>query len=220
MNKACNDAKCKSLELLSPILLKKDDKKSDTGDNFQIKAYTGEVVDRWWGRLAIDIEGVQARDNMPVLKNHHPDYIVGFTTQAYKDGSFFVDGKFSAVTDSAKEVKGLAEEGFPWQASIGVYPTKILSLEKDGTMDVNGKTVTGPAEIWVESVVEEVSFVPLGADSSTEVTTFSKVEEVKQPDMPADDQLTENKQFEALKTAEDFKIDIEIKKMKRNLCDD
>ena len=131
--------------------------------------------------ISIDVEGIKAKKQIPVLMNHNSSQIVGHSTKTYKDGSFFVSGQFSDVTDKAKEAKGLAQEGFPWQASIGVRPIKILSLEKDGKMDVNGKTLKGPAEVWLESEVFETSFVPLGADGNTSVSTFSKFTEQEAP---------------------------------------
>jgi len=173
------DAKCTGLTLDAPVQLAKDD---GTGNSFVIEAYTGEEVERWWGKLVIEVDGIRAKKQIPILLNHNSSKIVGYSKETYKDESFFVSGKFSEVTEEAQKVKGLAIEGFPWQASIGVRPIKILSIEKDGKMRVNGKNLKGPAEIWLESEVFETSFVPLGADSNTSVTTFSKFEEQAAPE--------------------------------------
>lgn len=174
-----SEAKCTGLSLIAPVQLSKDTDSDENG--FLIEAYTGEVVERWWGNLAINVDGIQAKKQIPILMNHDSSQIVGHSTKTYKDGSFFVTGKFSDVTDKAKEVKGLAQEGFPWQASIGVRPVAIMSLEKDGKAEVNGKTLKGPAEVWLESEVFETSFVPLGADGNTSVSTFSKFTEQQAP---------------------------------------
>jgi len=175
-----NDANCTGLSLIAPVQFAKDDEKS----GFLIEAYTGQTVERWWGMLAIDVDGIKAKKQIPVLMNHDSDKIVGYSTKTYKDGSFFVAGQFSEVTEKAKEVKGLAQEGFPWQASIGVRPLKILSIEKDGKTKVNNKILKGPAEVWLESEVFETSFVPMGADGNTSVSTFSKFEEAPQGAKP------------------------------------
>ncbi len=177
-----DNAKCTKLSWLAPVQLKKE---KDAGtkavsEDFLIEAYTGIPVERWWGTLAIDVSGIKAKNQIPILLNHDPGQIVGYSTKTYKDKSFFVSGLFSEITDDGKKVKGLADEGFPWQASIGVQPLKIMSIEKDAKEKVNGKTVKGPAEIWLESEVFETSFVPLGADGNTSVSTFSKFEEVEQ----------------------------------------
>ena len=175
------DAKCTGLKFEAPVMLAAQ-KKDKPGNNFEIEAYTGEVVERWWGSLAIAIDGIRAKDQIPVLLNHNPDQIVGYSTQTRKDGSFFVSGQFSQATSEAKKVQALALEGFPWQASIGVRPLVVVSLEKDGEMQVNGRTLKGPAEAWLESEVFETSFVPLGADANTSVATFSHFEEVSAPE--------------------------------------
>lgn len=179
---ALKDAKCTALSWAAPVALKQQNEEAVTG--FSIKAYTGEVVDRWWGKLAIALDGIKAKHKIPVLLSHSSSQIVGHSTKTYTDGAFFVDGKFSGVTDEAEKVKGLADEGFPWQASIGVRPVKIMSIEKGGTMKVNGKNLSGPAEVWLESQVKEVSFVALGADSKTSVATFSGFEKFEEQEAP------------------------------------
>lgn len=170
-------AKCTSLELSAPVLLAPDEK-----GGFEIEAYTGAAVDRWWGKLAVDVSGITAKQQIPVFRGHNSDAIVGWSQKTWKDGSFRVAGKFSGSTDAAKEAKALAAEGFPWQASIGVRPLKILSVEQGASAQVNGQDLEGPAEIWTESEVFEVSFVPLGADDKTSIATFSKFTEPPQSD--------------------------------------
>ena len=172
-----NDAKCKSLKFKAPVKLASD----ESGNGFLIEAYTGEVVERWWGSLAIDVNGINAKQQIPIFLNHSSDQIVGYSSRTYAENSFYVEGKFSGVTDEAKKTRALMEEGFPWQASIGVRPVVVMSLEKDGEMIVNGKTLNGPAEVWLESEVFETSFVPLGADSNTSVSRLSQFEEAEAP---------------------------------------
>ena len=172
-----SDAKCTGLELQAPVELAKEENSGD----FEINAYTGAIVDRWWGKLAIEVSGIKSKVQMPILLGHDTSKIVGYSISTKKDKCFRVIGKFSSVTDEAQRVKGLADEGFPWQASIGVRPIKILSLEDKADAMVNGTKLKGPAEIWLESEVVETSFVPLGADDSTGVSRFSKFEEVQAP---------------------------------------
>lgn len=172
------DARCTKLSINSPVEMLKKDQEKD-GD-FIITAYTGAVVDRWWGKLAIEVDGIEASDNMPIFRDHMRGKIVGYANKAWKDTSFFVSGYFSDATEHAKETRALADEGFPWQASIGVTPKKILSLEPGEKRKVNGKELEGPAEIWLESNVLETSFVPFGADGSTGVEVFSDFVEAEQ----------------------------------------
>lgn len=142
---------------------------------FEIMAYTGAEIDRWWGRLVIDLSGIRAEQKMPIFRHHIPTEIVGWSTESRtSDGGFAVRGVFSASTEASEETRALAAEGFPWQASIGVWPLRVHTLADGQTREVNGREVAGPMEIWLESEVKEVSFVPLGADANTKVTVFNE----------------------------------------------
>lgn len=169
-----SEARCTGLSMEAPVAFGQQERKEA---DFIIEAYTGAVVERWWGKLAVAVSGIKAKKNMPIFKGHNYSEIVGFSNDTWKDNSFFVSGKFSEITQTAQEVKGLAEEGFPWQASIGVRPSKILLLEKGSSQKVNGIKVDGPAEIWLESEVHETSFVPFGADGKTSISMLTKFEE-------------------------------------------
>ena len=122
-------ANCQSISLLSNIQfeqLKGENGESKTANHFHIEAFTGQVIDRWWGKLAIDIDGMKGKQKIPILLNHDVSQIVGYSEQTYKNNSFFVVGKFSGSTEQSKYVQALAGEGFPWQASIGVKPVKVM----------------------------------------------------------------------------------------------
>lgn len=144
---------------------------------FDLSAYTGAVVERFWGRLVIALDGITASQQMPVFLGHDQDRIVGYAQRAgNEDGAFRVRGVFSQSTDAAQEVMALAAEGFPWQASIGVSPRAIHELPTGAVMEVNGRQITGPIDVWTASEVFETSFVPLGADSTTSATVFERQE--------------------------------------------
>lgn len=138
-------------------------------NRFTLLGYSGAPV-VWRGyTFIIRLSGMRAKESFPVLHEHRRDKIVGYADGwGVDDTGFHVDGPFSDVTETAKEVFGLAKEGFPWQASIGVGAQKITSLERGKKEVVNGITVEGPIDIWEESIVSETSFVALGADDNTE----------------------------------------------------
>lgn len=165
------------LTLSSPVeLAAAEGDQADADRRFSILAYTGKLIDwGYWGRFIIDLSGLTlAKAKVPSLLNHNRNEIVGTIDQSNGDANgFYVAGKFSKTTDAAKEVLGLADEDFPWQASIGVQAKKIVQLAKDATMQVNGQTVTGPCDVWTESSVFEVSFCPFGADDDTAAVSMS-----------------------------------------------
>lgn len=141
---------------------------------FEIDAYTGATIDRFWGKLIVSIAGISAKQSMPIFKDHDRAEIVGYSTSSSKGSSFRVKGLFSKSTKAAQQVMALAAEGFPWQASIGVKPLRILELKEGASMLVNNQNITGPVSVWMESEVLETSFVPLGADGNTSAAVFSE----------------------------------------------
>jgi hypothetical protein len=146
------------------------------GKGFLITAYTGAVIDRgWFGKLVVATDGIKVNAKMPVLREHDRSRVVGYSTKAWKENSnLFLQGDFSVKSADGQEVRDLAEEGFPWQASIGVWPKKVKVLDSDKETElVNGQEVAGPAEIWLESYVREVSFCALGADDETAAITLA-----------------------------------------------
>lgn len=161
------------LSLSAPLELKGEaadgEKKS-----FMITAYTGKTIKSWFGSLIFDVKGMAAKAKIPILREHQRDRVVGFSTKSWKDNNyFFISGDFSESTQDGREVLKLGEEGFPWQASVGIWPQRVEVLEKKGKAVVNGQAVDGPAEIWRESLVGEVSFVSLGADDDTAAIVLS-----------------------------------------------
>ncbi|MFA4904466.1 MAG: hypothetical protein WC600_17165 [Desulfobaccales bacterium] len=171
-NLAWDDSKSQrsALNLSAPLCLTPSNPGESKGSGFMITAYTGAPVERFWGgQLIIATAGIRANAKMPILREHARDRIVGYSIKAWVEGSnFLLQGEFSSKTKDGQEVQALAEEGFPWQASIGVWPSKIKILESDKEKEmVNGQEIVGPAEIWLESYVREVSFCTIGADEET-----------------------------------------------------
>jgi hypothetical protein len=116
---------------------------------------------------------MSSKPTIPILREHERDRVVGYGSSESGITSFDVIGKFSKHTKDAIECAQLADEGYPWQASVGVRPCKVRVLSKNETAEVNGAMLSGPAEIWLKSEVGEVSFVSLGADNNTSISVFA-----------------------------------------------
>ncbi|MDX9788897.1 MAG: hypothetical protein RBT11_19125 [Desulfobacterales bacterium] len=142
---------------------------------FSVLAYTGKQIDTWFGAFVIDIKGIKTKAKVPILRSHDHGKIVGWSEKTAKDDAgLSLSGVFSDSTDAGKEVLALADEGFPWQASVGVRPLQIRQLGAKETMEVNGKVLSGPnVEVWTKSLVGEVSVVPWGADNDTSIALLS-----------------------------------------------
>lgn len=142
---------------------------------FQMTAYTGAAVDGgWFGKLIIDMNGMKiGSQKKPILRQHDPERIAGFSEAITKDGTLEISGTLSNATEAGQEVAKLADEGFPWQASVGIGINKTRTLAEGETATVNGVELSGPALIVTSSTLKESSFVPLGADGATSGVVLS-----------------------------------------------
>jgi len=181
-------------------------KAGDKAREFLITAYTGARISSWFGDIVVDISGIQTKEKMPILREHARDRVVGYG-DAWKEDNFYISGRFSQSTEDAREVMALADEGYPWQASISVRPTKVELLEdKKIKATVNGRELEGPLEIWRESKVGEVSFVSLGADDNTAAITMSEEKfSIETIDIFSEDTIQNFKKEEIIMNLDDLK---------------
>lgn len=152
---------------------------------FGILAYTGAVIPRWYGQVVIDLSGMRLDNRLPALRDHEPGRIVGVVdSHSVDEDGLRLRGTFSGVTADAREVLALADEGFCWQASIGVWAEAVEEVEPGASVRVNGRELAGPLTVWRKSHVREVSFVALGADENTAAVSLAAKEQMmeKMPD--------------------------------------
>ncbi|MFW5751598.1 MAG: hypothetical protein ACOCZK_08140 [Planctomycetota bacterium] len=139
---------------------------------FAMTAYTGGPmsVAGWEYPVIVDLAGMRVSAKArPILKDHNQSLIVGHTDAVLaEDGRLNVTGMISGAGRVAQEVVAAADNGFPWQASIGATVRKAVFVPARRQAEVNGRTVTGPVYIARSSTLGEISFVALGADDDTE----------------------------------------------------
>lgn len=136
--------------------------------------YTGKPLRHpWFGQVVIDMSSTAANDSTPVLLNHNPDKRVGKTGLSFDGGQLtMVDGEL-LNNDHAAEVAADSDDGFPWQMSMHVQPGSVEEIRAGTTAEVNGNTVHGPAVIWRNNFIREVSFTPTGVDYGTSAKALS-----------------------------------------------
>lgn len=136
---------------------------------FRMRAYTGQVLTfAWWGRLVFDISGMRLEQKFPILRQHDSLQPVGVGTTSYKaDGALWAEGDLLS-NSYGQEVQQLLEEGFPLQASVGIWPITVEEVASDKSVIVNGQSFKGPGMVLRESHVREISVVALGRDDKTE----------------------------------------------------
>lgn len=141
---------------------------------FKGNAYTGAVMEPggWYGRIVVDLAGVRVpKPQRPALRQHDHEQIVGHTTAVTVGAAGIeVEGVFSGQPEHTEKVTVPAANGFEWELSIGADPVRTEFLEAGEDTEVNGQTVVGPCTISRETVLGEISFVPLGADGDTSVS--------------------------------------------------
>lgn len=141
-------------------------------------AYTGGKlsVGAYYYPVVVDLAGMKvSAKSRPILRDHDPSQIVGHTDQIeINGGSIRVRGVVSASNEYAREVAESSANGFPWQASIGARPTKMIFVDKGETVEVNARKFAGPVYVARQSVLGEVSFVALGADDNTSASVAAK----------------------------------------------
>lgn len=160
--------------------------------------YTGAVVSRFYGDLIIDLSALEVPSRPLPLLYEHADP-VGFATFSVENGEIVANGQLLSGTEDADKVASYADQGYPWEMSVGVDLDAAL-LGEGLTAEVNGQTVEGPIWITTSARLREASFVVVGADAETSAevltrspTMFRKTKN-KESTMPT----TENPQTEAV----------------------
>lgn len=134
-------------------------------------AYNGGAVslNSLFYPVVFDLATLKKSDNVPLLFNHDLDAIVGHSTDINVNSIKGItgDGLISGTGDRAKEVIDNANNGFPWQMSVGIRGDKLLFYGSDETFTANGQTFSGPKYLARDALLREISFVPAGADDKT-----------------------------------------------------
>jgi len=149
---------------------------------FSMTAYTGGAM-RLPGYsypVVVDLSGMTVNtQSRPILMGHDHAQIVGHTERVdVAAKSIKVAGVISGIGDAARQVVELADNRFPWQASIGaavdVQPEYVAA---GSTVRVNGRSFAGPVYVARKTTLREVSFVALGADDHASATVAASLTE-------------------------------------------
>lgn len=161
------------------VPIRKDDKEEDE-DSLEITCYGGGILkDHWfWGDLAFDLEGMKCTQSVtPILEDHDTSKKIAFSKKpSIVEGALVIpsDSVTFLDTQDSLEFRTNAKKGFPYQASIRGFPTKIQRLMEKEEATVNGMTMKGPGTIWRNWEYKETSVCVFGFDSSTSSRVFSE----------------------------------------------
>jgi hypothetical protein len=142
---------------------------------FKMTAYTGTMMSSARDcplPLVIDLTGLEIpSQKIPVRFQHLAEYGVGHTTKVVlKETKVLAEGVISRETKYARDVVTAAQNGFPWQVSMGGPVQEYQYIAPDETVKVNGKMFKGACYVLRKMTLKEVSFVDIGADPNTSAT--------------------------------------------------
>lgn len=148
-------------------------------------AYTGAPIHQGFTSLPIvvDLAGLKTnrKPNLPILLDHDGKKPVGHSTEIKNSlNDLTVKGIISAVSEDAKNLIQASANGLPYEASIGAKVISYKELKSGQNKEVNGRIIKGPALIASKSVLKEISFVALGADSET-TAAIAATDEISTP---------------------------------------
>lgn len=148
---------------------------------FSIVANSGKPIpNHWfWGNLGIELAGIKAKRRVPILMDHDPAQRIGYSDARELDKrGLIMAGEFLKSSPLAAQVRGESLDGFPFEASVNLRPTKIERIPEGETAEVNGHQMAGPGHVFRKSELREVSFCALGADSNTSAAALSQQSDV------------------------------------------
>ncbi len=138
---------------------------------FSMVAYTGGPmkVAGFTHPVVVDLEGLSIdRQNIPIRLDHNPKQGVGHTDRVViENGQVVAEGLISRDTSWARDVTKSGQRGFPWQASIGADILEAEFVPNGQSIQVNGRTFSGPLYVIRKSILKEISFVDNAADTQT-----------------------------------------------------
>lgn len=139
-----------------------------------IVAYTGGLMAvPGWGPVAIDLTGLDATGQVPLLADHNATVsgVVGHGEAHVQGDRLIVAGVMSGTSEAARHIVEMTAGGFAFQASVGVEPVEHERMKPGEKVRVNGRTLSSARGFTLIKAgrLREVSITPLGADAGTSV---------------------------------------------------
>lgn len=139
-------------------------------------AYSGEpIVDHWyWERIIFDLDSLQIKGRIPALLEHRTSQRAGAINShsVSHEKGLEISGDLLS-NEFGTQVAQDSDDGFPWQMSVRIEPSKTEEIPADQSVFVNGKTYQGPITVFRGGRIREVSFCALGADDNTSAVAAS-----------------------------------------------
>ena len=141
----------------------------------QIMAYSGGLMTvPGWGPVAINLAGLDVAAGVAVLADHDTTIrgFIGQGSASIRSNQLHVAAQLTITTEAGAKVVQLSKEGFTFQASVGVQPSKSQHVPAGNSVTVNGRTIQAPSGGFVlieAGLLREVTICVLGCDPNTNV---------------------------------------------------
>lgn len=147
----------------------KDENEKPVPAKFSSVFYTGGPlsISGWDMPVVIDLEGLSNGKVLVANLDHDSTKRVGNFDVVNNGSQLIANGSATAATPARDEVVESARNGYQWQASLEVSPSKVEELAKGKTVEVNGQQITGPVYITRKGTLKGFAFVSHGADDNT-----------------------------------------------------
>ncbi len=179
-----------ALEAAAPV--GQDGQVPRTPRKFSMEAYGGGQLQLagWRFPVVVDLDGLSIRNGAKAYLEHDRSARVGHLDGVNAEGGKLrVTGVVSSTTPTAREVMADADNGYPWQASIGAGVQQVEFVGEGKTVTVNGREFTGPINVARRSSLSEVSFVGNGADDQTSASIAAKAAKEKTVDTATNEKV-------------------------------
>ena len=154
---------------------------------FSLLGYTGRAIRQAWSRtpLVVDLAGMDTTSQPIAVMMGHTydlDHAVGQASEVVNSGTDLTVG--TEVIGDGPDVQkaiALARKGWKFQASIGADVGRIENVASGETVEVNGRSFSGPISVVRASTLREVSIVLFGADAATSAAIAAEASSGESP---------------------------------------
>lgn len=144
-----------------------------------IIAYTGGIMRISQGDVVIDLAGLELPEQISLLADHENALaaVAGHGRPTIVGNKLRIEGVIVRDVPAGVAVLRLYAGGVKLAASVGVQVITRKHIEPGGQIEVNGRSLSAPPAglmLVTAGRLQEVSLLPVGADSSTSVNIAAK----------------------------------------------
>ncbi len=153
--------------------------------------YTGGAlhIEGWDKPVIIDLAGLEQGKTLVANLDHDRTKRVGNFVVANDGSTLVASGTATAHTAARDEVVKSALDGYQWQSSLEVNPTKVEATKAKDKFTVNGQSFEGEHYITRKGVLKGFAFVSHGADDNTTASIAAAAAPNKEQKMKIDAQV-------------------------------